>query len=236
MTPTPEELGALALSLRVSIAATLASLLPGLAIAWLLARKRFAGKALVEAIVHLPLVLPPVVVGYLLLRSLGGGSPIGGWLRDRLGVEIAFTWKAAAIAAAVMGFPLLVRSARVAIELVDARVEQAARTLGASPLRVLVTVTLPLALPGVLAGATLAFARSLGEFGATITFAGNIEGRTRTLPSAIWTASQTPGGDGAATRLIVLSIVVALAAVLLSELLVRRSLRHRRPDGGGDAA
>lgn len=232
MTPTlailsSEEWDALRLSLWVAITGTSVSLVPGFALAWLLARRRFPGKALVEAIVHLPLVLPPVVVGYLLLRLLGRGSIVGGWLHDALGLDIAFTWKAAAIASAIMGVPLFVRSARLAIESVDPGIESAARTLGATPLGVLRSVTIPLALPGILAGMTLAFARSLGEFGATITFAGNIEGRTRTLPSAIYTASQSPGGDGAATRLLILSIVVSLGAILVAEFLHRRALRHR---------
>ena len=219
---TPEEWSALALSLQVSLASVVIMLVPGIACAWVLARKRFIGKAVVDAVIHLPLVLPPVVVGYLLLVVLGRRGWIGGWLDRTFGIEIAFTWKAAAIAAAVMGFPLLVRAARLAIELVDVRTEQAARTLGAPPLRVLFTITLPLALPGILAGAVLAFARSLGEFGATIMFAGNIEGSTRTLPLAIFTNTQVPGGDAAAMRLVLVSIAVSLAALIVSELLARR--------------
>ncbi len=219
---TPEEWSALALSLRVSLCSVALMLLPGIGCAWLLARTRFYGKSVIDAVIHLPLVLPPVVVGFLLLLALGRRGWIGRWLYEWWGVDIAFTWRAAAIAAAVMGFPLLVRAARLSIELVDARVEQAARTLGSSPLRVFVTITLPLALPGVLAGIVLAFARSLGEFGATITFAGNIEGSTRTLPVAIYTYTQMPGGDAAAIRLVVISIVLSLGAMIASELLARR--------------
>lgn len=219
---TPEEWSALLLSLRVSGCSVAIMLVPGVGCAWLLARKRFPGKVLVDALIHLPLVVPPVVVGYLLLLSLGRRGWIGRWLHDGLGVEVAFTPKAAAIAAAVMGFPLLVRAIRLAIELVDIRIEQAARTLGASPWRVFLTITLPLSLPGVVAGVMLAFARSLGEFGATITFAGNIEGVTRTLPLAVYTYTQVPGGDAPAMRLVLISIGLALAALVASELLARR--------------
>jgi molybdate transport system permease protein len=223
---TPEEGSALLLSLRVSLASVAIMLIPGVACAWVLARKRFVGKPIVDAIIHLPLVLPPVVVGFVLLLALGRRGWIGRWLHEWWGVEIAFTWKAAAIAAAVMGFPLLVRAARLAIEMVDVRTEQAARTLGASPWRVFFTITLPLALPGVLAGVVMAFARSLGEFGATITFAGNIEGATRTLPVAIFTYTQIPGGDDAAIRLVVISVALSLAAMIASELLARRISRR----------
>ncbi len=223
----PDELDALRLSIEVAFVATLLSLVPGLALAWCLARLRFPGKALLDVLIHLPLVLPPVVIGYLLLRGLGRTSTLGGWIHDRLGVDLAFTPTAAMIAAAIMGFPLMVRSARTAFEFVDPRLEAAARTLGAGRLRVLVTITLPLAWPGILAGMTLAWARSLGEFGATITFAGNIEGQTRTLASAIYTASQRPGGEASANRLLLLSIAVALLALLLSEWFHRRALRQR---------
>ena len=219
---TAEEWSALALSLRVSFWSVAIMLLPGIGVAWLLARKQFYGKVLLDALVHLPLVLPPVVVGYLLLMCFGRRGWIGGWLHENFGIDIAFTWKAAAIAAAVMGFPLLVRAVRLAIELVDVRIEQAARTLGASPWRVFITITLPLSLPGVLAGAVLAFARSLGEFGATITFAGNIEGVTRTLPVAVFTYTQVPGGDGPAMRLVLISVALSLIALVGSELLARR--------------
>jgi molybdate transport system permease protein len=197
-------------------------LIPAVACAWVLARKRFPGKVLVDAAVHLPLVLPPVVVGYLLLVVLGRRGMLGAWLYDGLGIDIAFTWRAAAIAAAVMGFPLMVRGVRLAIELVDVRIEDAARTLGAGPWRVFWTITLPLSLPGLLAGVVMAFARSLGEFGATITFAGNIEGQTRTLPVAIFTLTQTPGGDAPALRLVVISVLMSVAALVASELLARR--------------
>ncbi len=226
---TPEEWSALLLSLRVSGWSVAIMLVPGVGCAWLLARKKFPGKVLVDALIHLPLVVPPVVVGYLLLLSLGRRGWIGRWLHDGLGVEVAFTWKAAAIAAAVMGFPLLVRAIRLAIELVDIRIEQAARTLGASPWRVFLTITLPLSLPGVVAGVMLAFARSLGEFGATITFAGNIEGVTRTLPLAVYTYTQVPGGDAPAMRLVLISIGLALAALVASELLARRVGRRIGP-------
>jgi molybdate transport system permease protein len=232
VTLRPDELDALRLSLEVALVATILSLAPGLLLAWCLARLRFPGKALVDVLIHLPLVLPPVVIGYILLRWLGRASPLGGWIHEQLGIDLAFTPTAAMIAAAIMGFPLLVRSARTAFELVDPRLEAAARTLGAGRVRVFVAVTLPLAWPGILAGMTLAWTRSLGEFGATITFAGNIEGETRTLASAIYTAAQRPGGDAAASRLLLVSIAVSLAALFLSEWLHRRALRQR---GLGDA-
>lgn len=214
------------LSLRVSIAAVAIMLIPGIACGWLLARKRFPGKVVIDSLVHLPLVLPPVVVGYLLLCLLGRQGWVGGLLHDTLGIDIAFTWKAAALAAGVMGFPLLVRAVRLAVEMVDTRIEAAARTLGASPMRVFMTITLPLSAPGILAGMVMAFARSLGEFGATITFAGNIEGISRTLPVAIYTETQTPGGDAGAMRLVIIAVVIALAAMVISELLARRLARR----------
>ncbi len=201
-------------------------LVPGIAFAWLLARGRFRGKLLLDVVVHLPLVLPPVVVGYMLLVSFGRRGLIGRWLHDSLGLDVAFTWKAAALAAAVMGFPLLVRSTRLAMELVDVRLEQAARTLRAGPWRVFFTVTLPLSLPGLLTGVVLALARSLGEFGATITFAGNIEGVTRTLPVAIFTYTQVPGGDEPAARLIVISVALSVGALVISEIAARRISRR----------
>jgi molybdate transport system permease protein len=219
---TDAEWSALALSMQVGVLSVAASLVPGLALAWALARKRFRGKAIVDAIVHLPLVLPPVVTGYLMLLLLGRRGPIGRILHDVLAWDVAFTTTAAVLAAAVMGFPLLVRAARLGIELVDKRLEDAARTLGASPWRVLFSVTLPLATPGIVSGAALAFARSLGEFGATIIFAGNIEGETRTLPLAIFTLTQVPGGEGPALRLVAISVAVSLAALLASETLARR--------------
>jgi molybdate transport system permease protein len=205
-------------------------LVPGIACGWLLARRQFPGKSILDAAVHLPLVLPPVVVGYLLLLMLGRRGWLGGWLHDQLGINLAFTWKAAAIASAVMGFPLLVRGVKLAVEAVDPRLEQAASTLGASPIRVFFTLTLPLALPGVLAGLVMAFARSLGEFGATIMVAGNIEGVSRTIPLAIYTDVQTPGGDAGAMRLAIIAIVLSFAALLASEFLARRIIRRT---GGG---
>jgi molybdate transport system permease protein len=225
--PTQQEWSVLLLSLRVSLVSVAAMLAPGVACAWLLARRRFWGKAALDVLVHLPLVLPPVVVGYLLLLTLGRNGWLGRVLHDVMGLELAFTWKGAALSSAVMGFPLLVRAVRLSIEAVDTKLEQAARTLGAGPWRVFSTITLPLSLPGLLAGTILAFARSLGEFGATITFAGNIEGQSRTLPVAIYTYSQVPGGDQPALRLIVISVVLCVAALAGAELLARRVSRPR---------
>ena len=222
MALTPLEIEALGLSLRVAFWAVLVSLPPGIAVAWLLARREFPGKALVDGIVHLPLVVPPVVIGYLLLVSLGRRGAIGGWLYDSFGITLIFTWKGAAIASAVMAFPLLVRAIRLSLEAVDRRLETAARTLGATPAQVLFGITLPLTAPGILAGVVLAFARSLGEFGATITFVSNIPGETRTLPIALYSVLQTPDGEQAATRLAVISIVLALAALFASEWVARR--------------
>ena len=230
---TPPEWAALALSLKVSLWATLGSLLPGIAIAWVLARRRFVGHGLLNAVVHLPLVLPPVVIGYGLLVLFGRGGFIGGWLYDVFGVTLVFTWKAAALAAAVMAFPLMVRAMRLSLEAVDRGLEDAARTLGASPVRVFFTITLPLMLPGVVTGCVLAFARALGEFGATITFAANIPGQTRTLPLALYTLTQSPGGEAAAARLAVLAVVVAVAALMASELLARR-IQLRASGGAHD--
>ena len=216
------EWSALRLSVIVATWAVLLSAGPGVLCGWLLARRRFWGKSILDAMVHLPLVLPPVVTGYVLLRLLGRQGVVGSWLSSTFGWEIAFTRSAAVVASAVMGFPLLVRAVRLGIELVDQRLEQAARTLGAGPWRVALTVTLPLALPGIMTGLVLAFARSLGEFGATITFASNIEGETRTLPLALFTFTQSPGGDGPATRLVVISIILSLGALMFSEILARR--------------
>lgn len=216
------ELEAIRLSLEVATAAVLGSLPIAILVAWVLARKEFPGKSLLDGIVHLPLILPPVVVGYLLLVTLGRNGVIGAFLFDTFGITLAFTWKGAAVAAAVVAFPLIVRSIRLSLEAVDSGLEQAARTLGASPLRVFATVTLPLASPGILTGAILGFARSLGEFGATITFVSNIPGETRTLPIALYTLTQVPGGESGAVRLVVISIVVALAALILSEVIARR--------------
>ena len=219
---TPIEIEALALSLRVAFWAVAFSLPAGIAVAWLLARRDFPGKALLDALIHVPLVVPPVVVGYLLLVVLGRRGVIGGWLLDSFGVTIAFTWQGAAVAAAVMGFPLMVRAIRLSIEAVDTALEAAARTLGAGPLDVFFTVTLPLSASGVLAGAILAFARCLGEFGATITFVSNIPGETRTLPIALYSLAQVPGQEGAAFRIVAISVVLALVALIASEALARR--------------
>ena len=219
---TPFERAALLLSLKVALAAVAIILPLGLATAWLLARRDFRGKSLVDGLVHLPLVLPPVVVGYVLLVALGRNGPLGGWLHDVFGVTFAFDWKGAAVASAVVAFPLLVRSVRLSIEAVDGGLEDAARTLGAGPWRAFVTVTLPLAAPGVLTGAVLAFARSLSEFGATITFVSNIPGRTQTLPLALYSLTQSPDGGHGALRLCVIAVVVALGALVASESLARR--------------
>lgn len=218
---TADEWTALALSLRVAAVATLCSLVPGLAVAWVLARKRFPGHALLDGLVHLPLILPPVVTGYLLLLGFGRKGLIGAWLNE-IGIVLAFRWTGAALACAVMGFPLLVRAMRLSIEAVDRKLEQAAATLGASPFLVFLTVTLPLSLPGVLAGAVLGFAKAMGEFGATITFVSNIPGETQTLPSAIYTLTQVPGGEAGAMRLTLISIVVSMTALICSEMLARR--------------
>ncbi|NUU65130.1 molybdate ABC transporter permease subunit [Enterobacteriaceae bacterium BIT-l23] len=214
---------ALLLSLRVSFLAVLFSLPFGILFAWILVRCRFPGKALLDGIIHLPLVLPPVVVGYLLLVVMGRHGPVGSILWEWFGISFAFSWRGAALAAAVMSFPLMVRAIRLALEGVDMRLEQAARTLGAGRWRVFCTITLPLTLPGIIVGTVLAFARSLGEFGATITFVSNIPGETRTLPSAMYTLIQTPGGEGAAARLCIIAIVLALVSLLVSEWLARRS-------------
>jgi molybdate transport system permease protein len=221
-TLTPLEVEALRLSLLVSGWAVLASLPFGVACAWLLARRDFPGKSLFDGIIHLPLVLPPVVVGYFLLVMLGRMGPVGSVLYQWFGITLAFTWKGAAIASAVISFPLLVRAIRLSLENVDRGLEQAARTLGCGPVRTFFTVTLPLVAPGVLTGIILAFARSLSEFGATITFVSNIPGETRTLPIALYALTQVPGGDEAALRLCIISVIVAFAALLASEWLARR--------------
>lgn len=219
---SPLEAEALRLSLWVSTWAVLGSLPLGILTAWLLARRRFPGKVIVDGIIHLPLVLPPVVTGYLLLVALGRKGLIGSWLYDTLGISLAFNWKGAAVAAAVMSFPLMVRAVRLSIEGVDRGLEAAARTLGAGPIRVFITVTLPLILPGVFTGLVLAFARSLGEFGATITFVSNIPGQTQTLPLALYTLTQVPDGEAGAMRLCVVAIVVALFALTASEVVAKR--------------
>lgn len=223
---TALEAEALRLSLWISGWAILGSLPLGVFCAWLLARKDFPGKALVDGLVHLPLVLPPVVMGYLLLVGFGRRGIIGGWLYDTFGFTFAFNWKGAALAAGVVAFPLMVRSIRLSIEGVDRGLEAAARTLGAAPWRVFLTVTLPLVVPGILTGVILAFARSLSEFGATITFVSNIPGETRTLPIALFTLTQAPGGDEAALRLTIISVAVAFLALLASEVLARRARKR----------
>jgi molybdate transport system permease protein len=214
------------LSLKVAAVAVAFSLPVGIWIAWLLSRSRLPGKALLNGLVHLPLILPPVVTGYLLLITFGRRGIAGAFLENTFGLVFSFRWTGAALAAAVMGFPLLVRSIRLSLDAVDQRLEAAAATLGASPTRVFLTVTLPLILPGIAAGAILAFAKSMGEFGATITFVSNIPGETQTLASAIYTYTQVPGGDLAAMRLTLISIVISFGALLVSELLARRIARR----------
>jgi len=223
--PSAIEIGIVVLSLKVAFWSVAASLPPAVAVAWWLARKDFPGKSLVDAVVHLPLVLPPVVVGYLLLLLLGTQGPVGAAL-EQMGIVVAFRWTGAAVACAVMGFPLMVRAIRLSIEAIDPKLEAAAETLGAGRFAVFLTITLPLALPGVLTGALLSFARSLGEFGATITFVSNIPGETQTLPLAIYALTQSPGGDAAALRLCALSVVLSLGALLASEILVKRANRR----------
>lgn len=218
---TPEEWTAVRLSLIVAATAMLASLPLGLAIAWLLARGRFWGKSLLDAVIHLPLILPPVVTGYLLLIGFGRRGPIGQFLYDWFGIVLSFRWTGAALACAVMGFPLMVRAIRLSIEAIDRKLEDAAGTLGAGPFWVFLTVTLPLALPGILAGMILCFAKAMGEFGATITFVSNIPGETQTLPSAIYTFTQVPNGDAGAMRLTLISIAISVAALFASEFLAR---------------
>ena len=223
---TDPEWQAVLLSLKVSTLAVLFSLPFGIFFAWVLVRCRFPGKALLDSIIHLPLVLPPVVIGYLLLIAMGRRGVIGAWIYDVFGITFAFSWRGAVLAAAVMLYPLMVRAIRLALEGVDMKLEQAARTLGAGRWRVFCTITLPLTLPGIIAGTVLAFARSLGEFGATITFVSNIPGETRTIPSAMYTLIQTPGGESAAARLCVISIVLALVSLLVAEWLARQSRKR----------
>jgi molybdate transport system permease protein len=223
---SPDEWRAVALSLRVSFWATLLSLPLGIWVAYVLARYDFWGKQILNGIVHLPLILPPVVTGYLLLITFGRKGPVGGFLEQCCGLVFAFRWTGAALAAAVMAFPLMVRAIRLAIEAVDPKLEQAAGTLGASRPWVFATVTLPLILPGVVAGAILAFAKAMGEFGATITFVSNIPGQTQTLPSAIYSFLQVPGGDEQAFRLVLISIAIAMVALLLSEWVGRAVARR----------
>jgi len=219
---SPQEWTAVALSLRVAAVSTVVALPFGIVIAMLLARGSFWGKSLLDAVVHLPLVLPPVVTGYLLLISLGRKAPLGALLAD-FGIVFSFRWTGAALACGVMAFPLMVRAIRLSIEAIDRRMEDAAATLGASPCWTFMTVTLPLALPGIIAGMMLAFARALGEFGATITFVSNIPGETQTISAAIYTLIQVPGGDADALKLVVISIVICFAALLASEWFARRA-------------
>jgi molybdate transport system permease protein len=225
-----EEWTSVALTLRIALAATLVSLPFGIAVAWLLARKEFWGKALLDGLVHLPLVLPPVVTGYLLLIVFGRKAPIGAFLADHLGIVFSFRWTGAALACGVMAFPLMVRAIRLSFEAIDHRLEEAAATLGADRLWVFLTVSLPLALPGIIAGTILAFARALGEFGATITFVSNIPGETRTISAAIYTLTQVPGGDAAALRLVVVAVAIALTALVASEWFARRAGRRYHGD------
>jgi molybdate transport system permease protein len=220
-----EEWTAIALSIRVSLVATLVATPLAVATAWLLARRDFWGKSVLDAFVHLPLVLPPVVTGYLLLLTFGRRGALGQWLAE-VGIVFAFRWTGAALACGVMAFPLLVRPIRLSIEAVDRRLEQAAATLGAAPWKVFFSVTLPLALPGVVAGMMLGFAKAIGEFGATITFVSNIPGETQTISAAIYTLTQTPDGDAGAMRLVVVSIIISAVALVASEVLARRASRR----------
>lgn len=218
-----EEWAIILLSLKVGAVAILVTLPIAFALAWVLARGRFPGLVVLDALVHLPLVLPPVVTGWLLLLAFGAQGPAGRFLMQWFGISLIFRWTGAALAAGIMALPLMVRAMRLSIEAVDPRLEQAARTLGARPAHMFATITLPLALPGILAGAVLGFARSIGEFGATITFVSNIPGETRTLPLAIYSALQIPGAEGQVTRLALMSVALSLAALVASEMLVRRS-------------
>ena len=220
---SPAEWTAVELSLRVAVVATACALPFGIAVGWLLARKEFWGKALLDGLVHLPLVLPPVVTGYLLLISFGRRGPVGVFLYDHFGIVFSFRWTGAALSCGIMGFPLMIRPMRLALEAIDRKLEDAAATLGANHVLVFFTVTLPLALPGVIAGIVLCFARALGEFGATITFVSNIPGETQTISALIYTLTQIPGGDAAAGRLVLISIVLAFAALIASEWLGRRA-------------
>lgn len=223
---TPEEWTAIALSLRVATVATLASLPAAILAGYALARWTFPGKTLLNGLLHLPLVLPPVVTGYLLLLSFGRQGPIGAFLYETLGVSFSFRWTGAALAAAVMAFPLMLRAIRLSFETIDRRLEAAAGTLGAGPFATFLTVTLPLAAPGILAGVILCFAKALGEFGATITFVSNIPGETQTIPSAIYSFTQVPGGESGALRLAAVSIVISFAALIVSEEIGQRLLKR----------
>jgi molybdate transport system permease protein len=223
---SPEELTAVRLSLRIAIVATLASLPPGVFIAYVLARWRFPGKVLLDGLVHLPLVLPPVVTGYFLLMLFGKRGPLGVFLAETFGIVLSFRWTGAALACAVMGFPLMVRAIRLSIEAIDRRLEDAAGTLGANPAWTFGLITVPLALPGLLVGSILCFAKALGEFGATITFVSNIPGETQTLSAAIYSYTQVPGGDASALRLTLVAVVIALAALIVSEIIQRTARKH----------
>jgi len=225
MWPSADESRALQLSLSVALRSVLFSLPLALAVAWLLTRRRFVGRTLLDALVHLPLVLPPVMVGYVLLLLLGTRGPVGGWLERVFGIQLIFTRNGAAVATAVMSFPLMVRAIRLSLEAVDPGLEQAARSLGATPLDRFLTITLPLAAPGVLVGAVTGYATSLGEFGAVITFAANIPGQTQTLPLAIYTALQSPGGEATAGRLSLVSVGLALIGLFIAERIGRRVRR-----------
>ena len=220
---SPQEWTAVALSLRIAAVATFVALPFGIAIATLLARKSFWGKSLLDAVVHLPLVLPPVVTGYLLLITLGRKAPVGVFLADHFGIVFSFRWTGAALACGIMAFPLMVRAIRLSIEAIDRRLEDAAATLGANRTWLFFTITLPLALPGVIAGMMLAFARALGEFGATITFVSNIPGETQTISAAIYTLTQVPGGDRAALSLVIVAVIISLAALIASEWFARHA-------------
>lgn len=219
---TPDDWAIIGLSLKVSVVAVGAMMPVAFAIAWILVRLQFPGKLLLDAVVHLPMVVPPVVTGWLLLLAFGTNGPAGQWIEQNLGITFMFRWTGAALAAAIMAMPLMVRAIRLSIEAVDRRLESAASTLGAGRWRIFRTITLPLSLPGIMAGAVLGFARSIGEFGATITFVSNIPGETRTLPIAIYSALQMPGNEGTVTRLAIISILLSLGALLISELLARR--------------
>ncbi|MEH0835238.1 molybdate ABC transporter permease subunit [Pectobacterium cacticida] len=217
---------AIELSLRVSVMAVACSLPFGIVVAWVLVRCRFPGKSLLDSVIHLPLVLPPVVIGYLLLIAMGRRGVIGSWLYDWFGFSFSFSWRGAALASAIVAFPLMVRAIRLSLDAVDRNLEQAARTLGASPWRVFFTITLPLSFPGIVVGTVLAFARSLGEFGATITFVSNIPGETRTIPLAMYTLIETPGAEADAARLCIIAIVLSLGALLASEWLTNWSRKR----------
>tara|TARA_R110002094_G_scaffold111923_1_gene108714 strand:- start:555 stop:1247 length:693 start_codon:yes stop_codon:yes gene_type:complete len=226
MSLSPQEVDVILLSLKVAVFCIALSFLPALLVAWLLARREFYGKTLLNVIAHLPIVLPPVVVGYFLLVTLGNRGVIGGWLLEQFGLSLIFNWKGVVAATSVMAFPFIMRAIRQAFEAVDRNLETAALTLGRSRPMVFLTITLPLIFPGILAGLTLGFARALGEFGATITFVANIPGETRTLPVAIYSLLQVPGSEAAVLRLVVISVLLAFAAIALSEWLARRSVRR----------